>query len=174
MDLEGISYEAKDFFEAGSQVMSHADSVLMTPEFTAWITDLNLAVGNIEAITTELLAQQMPDRLDSMLGELQFASVEAREGAEHLNSALGILSNDVEQLQLSRRADSLFADINRTFDQTSALMGQSQYSISQVVAQLSISVTELNSTLQQVNALLLSFEEYPSRVLYSAPPEKEE
>ncbi len=174
IDAEGISYEAKEFFRSGTLAMSHADSVLMQPDFTRWVNDLNLAMADMQEMIAGLRNQQMDVRVDSMMNELQLATVQARQGAEHLNEALGILNQDVQHLQLSKRADSLFADIDATFDQTSALMGHSQYSISQVVAQLSYSVTELNSTLDQMNALLISLEEYPGRVLYSTPPKGEE
>ncbi len=173
VDTEGISYEAKEFMRAGTQVMGHADSIITADEFTAWVYDLNTAVANMEMMIAQLKQQQLADRLDMMMTELQEASIQAREGTTHLNNALETLDSDVQNLQLTRRADSLFANINKTFDQTSDLMGQSQYSISQVVTQLSLSVTELNQTLEQVNALLLSLEEYPGRVLYSSPPKKE-
>jgi phospholipid/cholesterol/gamma-HCH transport system substrate-binding protein len=174
VDAEGISYEAKEFFRSGTLAMAHADSILMQPDFTAWVGDLNSAISNMEEMIVELRDQRLNVRVDSMMNEMHLATIEARQGAQHLNEALGILNQDVQHLQLSKRADSLFADINATFDQTSALMGQSQYSISQVVSQLSYSVTELNTTLGQMSALLMSLEEYPGQLLYTAPPKDEE
>lgn len=173
IDTEGISHEAKTFLRTGTTMMARADSLVQQPKMTAWVDDLNTAVDNLEQMIAQLRAQRFHSRLDSTLRELHAASVDARIGAEHLNSALTRLDSDIERVDIPARADTLFASLNTTFDQTAELVGQSQYSVSTVVARLSVTVTEMNKTLEQMNTLILSLEEYPSRILYSAPPDRE-
>ncbi|MBS1261447.1 MAG: hypothetical protein MAG453_00768 [Calditrichaeota bacterium] len=173
IDTEGISFEAKEFLRTGTKMMTAADSIINQPEMTAWVDKLNRSLGDLEGMIAQLKAERMPSRLDSTLSELHLAAVEARAGAQRLNRGLGTLEDDIERLHVSTRADTLFTNINQAFRTTSELVGQSQYSVSQVVARLSLTVQELNETLERMNSLMLSLEDYPSRVLYAAPPERE-
>ena len=69
--------------------------------------------------------------------------------------------------------DSLFLSLHELVRSTQAVVNNSQYATLEVLSTLISTMTELSTAIEQLNALIVSLENYPSNVLYAAPPPEE-
>ncbi len=166
IDTEGISHKTKDFLDTGTRVLDNIDSIMTRPELTQWSIKLNDNLVLMEELLLTLDAADYAQEIDTTLAEL-------REGVHHFNLTLQILENDIAQLRVSDKADSLFTQMDLLLSNSAQLVNQSQYSSSRIILQLAQTVNEMNATLEQLNSLMMSLEAYPSHIINTEPPPKE-
>ncbi len=113
IDTEGISYRAKQFLDAGTEMMREADTLINNDDLTKWATNLDATILRADSLMMSFDLAYHDAQIDSALMQVVSATT-------HFHNLLVNLDEDVSKLRMSERADSMYADV-RLLVQTSTM-----------------------------------------------------
>lgn len=165
-DTEGISIKSKRFLDSGTQMTVTADSLLKDKSITAWTRRLDHAIGGIDSSLRQLDFAYYDEEVAKALQDI-------REGAQSFNRMMKELESQAQGLKTDDRMAQSFELLNQLILNSAQAINKFNYNSAQVMASISATLTTLNETINEMNALVASMESYPSNVFYAAPPPKE-
>jgi len=173
IDTEGISMRTNQFLNSGTALMTsadrvvgNADSVINSPVLTDWLVNLDHTIDKANQLISKVNIDKYDRQIDSSLAEIQ-------RGSEYFCMMFETLENEAEGMRLNNRLDSLFANVNVLVEESRDIVNQSQFTTMQVLNSTNIAMTGLNTTIDELNSLIMTVKKYPSNLIYSAPPKSE-
>ncbi len=173
LDTEGISWRADRFLEAGSRTMTTADSLLRSVQLARGVDRITRVAERADSLLALLQVRRYNTQIDTALAELV-------EGSRRFHSLMTTMETEAGKIRMAEQADSVFGRLNQlvtsgqeVMQASQGLVSRSQYATTQVMGNLRNTVSEMNTAVDELNALLISVESYPSNIIYAAPPKKE-
>ena len=166
IDTEGISYQAKSFLNAATSLTLNADSLIMDQNITGWAKSFDQTINRADSMLSHLDFALYDEQLEKSLREFE-------QGVVNLNIMLSSFGEQVTAMSLKTRLDTVFMNLNSTVTVSADVMNGFQYQAAQVMNNVNNTITEMNEAITQLNSLIMTVENYPSNILYSAPPPKE-
>ena len=162
LDTEIVTERATVFLETATSVFEVIDLFLRSPELSLRMSQLSRTTAQLD--TLDLAGYGMG--IEATLAELE-------EGSRSFNHLLTTLDGDLSSNRFGSRANSLLDEIGTLVLSGQQIARRTDYASTDLLANLNETLTQLSAAIEQMQAIVISMEAYPSNVLYTAPPRKE-
>jgi hypothetical protein len=166
IDTEGISFRTKELLEASTTLATSSNRVINSPQFTAWLSNLNNTITRADSMLSLLRFGSYDSQIADLLKEL-------KQGAKHFNQFCSAMQNEADSLRINASLDTTFKNLNAFILNSNEIITKFHYQSAGVLNNINTTVIALNETVNRLNALIMALESYPSNLLYTAPPPKE-
>ncbi len=166
IDTESISASTLRFLDTSTRTMARVDSFLAAAELVELGRRMNRTVQRVDSVVQLLDVSAYDRSLKTTLSRVD-------SGATAFNEMFTELNRQAHELRINSKLDSLASETEVLINRASSAVARSQYASMQTINNLNATMLELQHVIQSMNSLMRSLDEYPSRVINTAPPEKE-